>query len=64
MTIKQNVDVEKLEGFRTFMKDNPEKVQLSLEAKAVYEGQVGRNGSARQSHGVVLKQEAQEADRV
>lgn len=43
MTIKQNIDVEKLEGFRTFMKDNPDKVRLSLEAKAVYEGQVGRS---------------------
>ena len=42
MTIKQNIDVEKLEGFRTFLKDNPEKVRLSLEAKAIYEGQVGR----------------------
>lgn len=43
MTTKQNIDLDKLEGFRTFLKDNPEKVQLSLEAKAVYEGQVGRS---------------------
>ncbi|MHA1109216.1 MAG: OsmC family protein [Alphaproteobacteria bacterium] len=42
MTIKQNIDLEKLEGFRTFLKDNPEKVRLKLEAKALYEGQVGR----------------------
>jgi uncharacterized OsmC-like protein len=43
MTTKQNIDLDKLEGFRTFLKDNPEKVQLNLEAKAVYEGQVGRS---------------------
>jgi uncharacterized OsmC-like protein len=43
MTTKQNIDLDKLEGFRTFLKDNPEKVRLSLEAKAVYEGQVGRS---------------------
>ncbi|MBE9557327.1 MAG: OsmC family protein [Proteobacteria bacterium] len=43
MTISQNIDLDKLEGFRTFLKDNPEKVRLSLEAKAVYEGQVGRS---------------------
>jgi hypothetical protein len=43
MTIKQNIDLEKLEGFRTFMKDNPDKAQLSLEVKAIYEGQVGRS---------------------
>ncbi len=43
MTIQQNLDVEKFEGFRTFLKDNPEKVRLSLEARAVYEGQAGRS---------------------
>ena len=43
MTTKQNIDLDKLESFRTFLKDNPEKVQLSLEAKAIYEGQVGRS---------------------
>jgi uncharacterized OsmC-like protein len=43
MTVKQNIDLEKLESFRTFMKDNPDKAQLSLEVKAVYEGQVGRS---------------------
>lgn len=43
MAISQNIDLDKLEGFRTFLKDNPEKVRLSLEAKAVYEGQVGRS---------------------
>jgi len=43
MSIVQNIDLEKLEGFRTFLKDNPTKAQLSLEVKAVYEGQVGRS---------------------
>jgi uncharacterized OsmC-like protein len=43
MSIIQNIDLEKLEGFRTFLKDNPTKAQLSLEVKAVYEGQVGRS---------------------
>jgi uncharacterized OsmC-like protein len=43
MTIRQNVDIEKLDGFRTYLKDNPEKARLSLEAKAVYEGQAGRS---------------------
>ena len=43
MTVRENLDVEKFEGFRTFLKDNPEKARLSLEAKAVYEGQAGRS---------------------
>ena len=43
MTVRQNVNVEKLEEFRTFLKDNPDKAQLTLEAKAIYEGQVGRS---------------------
>ena len=43
MAIRQNVDVEKLEGFRSFLKDNPSKGKLHLEAKAVYEGQAGRS---------------------
>lgn len=43
MSIVQNVDVEKLEEFRNFLKENPEKARLKLEARAVYEGQVGRS---------------------
>ncbi|MFB3150094.1 MAG: OsmC family peroxiredoxin, partial [Alphaproteobacteria bacterium] len=43
MTVRQNVNIEKLEEFRTFLKDNPDKAQLKLEAKAIYEGQVGRS---------------------
>ncbi len=43
MTVRQDVDIEKLEKFRTFLKENPEKVRLHLEARAVYEGQAGRS---------------------
>ncbi len=43
MTVIQNVNIEKLEGFRTFLKENPEKARLKLEARAIYEGQVGRS---------------------
>ena len=43
MTVRQGVDVEKLEGFRSFLTNNPDKGKLSLEAKAVYEGQAGRS---------------------
>ena len=43
MTIRQNVDLEKLEGFRSFLADNPDKGRLRLEARAIYEGQVGRS---------------------
>jgi uncharacterized OsmC-like protein len=43
MTIKDNINLEKLEEFRTFLKDNPDKAKLSLEARAVYEGQAGRS---------------------
>ena len=43
MTIRHNVDVEKLNGFRTFLEENPDKGQLALEVKAVYEGQAGRS---------------------
>ena len=43
MTTRQNINIETLEGFRTFLKDNPEKGQLHLEAKAIYEGQAGRS---------------------
>jgi uncharacterized OsmC-like protein len=43
MTIRQNVDVDKLEEFRNFLADNPEKARLHLEAKAIYEEQAGRS---------------------
>jgi uncharacterized OsmC-like protein len=43
MSISHNVDVEKLEQFRTFLKENPDKARLKLEARAIYEGQVGRS---------------------
>ena len=43
MTVNQHVDVEKLEGFRTFLAENPDKVRLHLEARAVYEGAAGRS---------------------
>ena len=43
MTIRQNVNVEKLEGFRSFLNDNPDKGKLHLEVKAIYEGQAGRS---------------------
>lgn len=38
-----NIDVSKLEQFRAFLTDNPDKGRLSLEAKAVYERQAGRS---------------------
>ena len=43
MTVNQHVDIDKLEGFRTFLSENPDKVRLRLEARAVYEGQAGRS---------------------
>ena len=43
MTVIQNVNIEKLEEFRTFLKENPEKARLKLQARAIYEGQVGRS---------------------
>ena len=43
MTVRQGVDIEKLESFRSVLEDNPEKVRLHLEAKAIYEGQAGRS---------------------
>ena len=43
MAIRQNVDIEKLEAFRSFLSDNPDKGKLHLQAKAVYEGQAGRS---------------------
>ncbi len=43
MAIRQQVDIEKLEEFRTFLIENPDKGRLSLQAKAIYEGQAGRS---------------------
>jgi len=43
LNVVQNVDLDKLDGFRTFLTDNPEKGRLKLEARAIYEGQVGRS---------------------
>ena len=41
--VVQNVDLVKLGAFRTFLEENPDKGQLKLEARAIYEGQVGRS---------------------
>jgi hypothetical protein len=41
--VVQNVDLEKLNAFRSFLKENPDKGQLKLEARAIYEDQVGRS---------------------
>lgn len=43
MTVRQHVNIEKLEQFRTFLTDNPDKGKLHLEVKAVYEGEAGRS---------------------
>lgn len=43
MPVRQNVDIDKLEEFRSFLSENPEKGRLSLEARAVYESQAGRS---------------------
>ena len=43
MTVRQNVNVEKLESFRDFLTDNPEHGHLRLQVKAIYEGQAGRS---------------------
>ena len=43
MTVRESVDLDKLEAFRSFLKDNPAKGHLRLQAKAVYEGQAGRS---------------------
>ncbi len=43
MTVNQHVDIDKLEGFRSFLSENPDKIRLRLEARAVYEGQAGRS---------------------
>ena len=41
MTTRQNINIDTLEGFRTFLKDNPDKGKLHLEAKAVYDARPG-----------------------
>jgi len=43
MTVRHGVDLEKLEQFRNFLRANPEKGHLKLQAKAIYEGQAGRS---------------------
>ncbi len=43
MSVRQNVDVDKLNGFRDFLSKNPNKGRLRLQARAVYEGQAGRS---------------------
>ena len=43
MTVRENVDIEKLNQFRSFLTDNPDKARLGLEARAIYEGQAGRS---------------------
>ncbi len=43
MTVRQGVDIDKLESFRSVLESNPEKIRLHLEAKAIYEGQAGRS---------------------
>ncbi len=43
MTVRQGVDIDKLESFRSLLESNPDKIRLHLEAKAIYEGQAGRS---------------------
>jgi uncharacterized OsmC-like protein len=43
MAIRQNVDLEKMDSFRNFLEQNPDKVRLGLEATAHYEGHAGRS---------------------
>lgn len=43
MTIRHDVDLDKLNAFRTFLEENPDKARLTLEARGIYEGQVGRS---------------------
>ena len=43
MTVRQSVDLDKLEQFRDFLRSNPDKGMLKLQAKAIYEGQAGRS---------------------
>ena len=43
MTVCHNVDTDKLDQFRTYLGENPDKARLKLEARALYEGQMGRS---------------------
>ena len=43
MTIREGLDLDKLNSFRDFLTENPDKGQLGLEVHAVYEGQAGRS---------------------
>ena len=43
MTVRQHVDIDKLESFRHFLTENPDKGKLHLEVKALYEGEAGRS---------------------
>lgn len=43
MIVRQNLDVDKLEDFRDFLSENPDKGHLHLQVKAIYEGQAGRS---------------------
>jgi hypothetical protein len=52
MTTRQNVNIDTLEGFRTFLKDNPDKGKLHLEAKAVYEGQAWTTPPSTDRHAI------------
>ncbi len=42
-TVRQKMNIETLEKFRGFLRDNPEKGKLHLQVKAIYEGHVGRS---------------------
>jgi uncharacterized OsmC-like protein len=43
MTVRENINLDTMESFRNYLKDNPEKGNLRLEAKAVYEGHAGQS---------------------
>jgi uncharacterized OsmC-like protein len=43
MTIEQGLDIAKFEGFRSWLKENPDKGILGLESTVIYEGTVGRS---------------------
>ncbi len=43
MTTRQHVNIEKLEKFRDFLMQNPDKGKLHLQVKASYEGEAGRS---------------------
>ena len=43
MTVREDVDIGKLEEFRRYLREHPDRGVLSLEAVAVYEGQAGRS---------------------